>query len=114
MGLWSFETLNREPQHHIPYQIDTLFTDSLDILLKFLACCKVKQELSHDSIACLNCALPITKIRAVARQRISTATGLATHKHTHIKAHTHKGTAPRAGPGVELARRPPLAKSVRI
>ena len=27
---------------------------------------KDKQELLHDSIARLNCALPITKIRAVA------------------------------------------------
>ena len=27
---------------------------------------QIKQELSHDSIARLNCAVPITKIRAVA------------------------------------------------
>ena len=52
----------------------------------------IKQELSHDSIARLNCALPITNIRAVARRLSLTETGLVTHTHTRTHTHTHTHT----------------------
>ena len=74
----------------------------------------MKQELSHDSIARLNCALPITKTISVIRQttfkfvhlkiklisvfeiietRKSALRGTHTHTHTHTHTQT-KGTDP--------------------